>query len=211
MDARKLIYTDLKHREEIIWEKINWEKLKASSEEKERFVKEVLILYNHVFSLDEQELGWMHLAEFKIPTMPGELVQLPPRRLSPFNRGQVREEVAKLEEMGLVTKSLSPWSSPIVVVQRPGETKIWLCINFREMNKCIVDDHYPLLRVDDLIDGAGDGPVTHFSMLDLAKGFHQIPIEKNSQEKTAFVCLDGFMHWLYMPFGLKTCPSFSNG
>ncbi len=56
--------------------------------------------------------------------------------------------------------------------------------------------------------GAGDTPVTHFSMLDLAKGFHQVPIEKNSQEKTAFVYLDGFMHWLYMPFGRKTCPSF---
>ncbi len=55
---------------------------------------------------------------------------------------------------------------------------------------------------------AGDGPVTHFSMLDLAKGFHQVPIEKNSQEETAFVYQDGFMHWPYMPFGLKTCPSF---
>ncbi len=67
------------------------------------------------------------------------------KRLSPFNRGQVREEVAKLEEMGLVTKSSSPWSSPIVVVWQPGKTKIWLFVDFREINKCIVDDWYPLL------------------------------------------------------------------
>ncbi len=72
-------------------EKINWEKLNASLEEKELFVKEVLIPYNHVFSLGEWELGQMHLAKFKITTMPGEPVQLPPRRLSPFNRGQVWE------------------------------------------------------------------------------------------------------------------------
>ncbi len=79
MDAQNLIYTDLKRREQIICEKINWEKSNASPEEKERFVKEVLIPYNHVFSLDDWELGRMHLAEFKIPTTPGEPVQLPLR------------------------------------------------------------------------------------------------------------------------------------
>ncbi len=62
-----------------------------------------------------------------------------------------------------------------------------------------------------MIDGAGDGLVTHFSMLDLAKGFHQVPIEKNSQEMMAFVYPDGLMHWLYMPFRLKTCPRFFQG
>ncbi len=129
-DAHKLIYLDPKRREQIIHEKINWEKSNVTPKEKERFLKEVLIPYNHVFSLDERELGKTHLAEFKITTSPGDPVQLPPRRLSPFNRGTVREEVAKLEDMGLVTKSSSPWSSPIVVVRRPGETKIWLCVDF---------------------------------------------------------------------------------
>ncbi len=95
-----------------------------------------------------------------------------------------------------------------MVVWWPVEMKIWLCVDFHEINKHIVDDCYPHPRVDDLIDGAGDGPVTYFSTLNLAKGFHQVPNEKNSQEKTAFVYPDGFMHWLFMPFGLKTCPSF---
>ncbi len=50
--------------------------------------------------------------------------------------------------------------------------------------------------MDDLIERAGQGMVTHFSTMDLVKGFHQIEIEKDSQDKAAFINLNGFYKWL---------------
>ena len=50
----------------------------------------------------------------------------------------VQDEIETLECAGLITKSMSPWASPIVVVPKksqPGEPqKKRLCIDFRKIN-----------------------------------------------------------------------------
>ena len=50
----------------------------------------------------------------------------------------VQEEIETLERAGVITKSMSPWASPIVVVPKksqPGEPpKKRLCIDFRKIN-----------------------------------------------------------------------------
>ena len=52
----------------------------------------------------------------------------------------VQEEIETLERAGVITKSMSPWASPIVVVPKksqPGEPpKKRLCIDFRRSTTC---------------------------------------------------------------------------
>ncbi len=43
--------------------------------------------------------------------------------------------------------------------------------------------------------------------MDLKAGFHQIPIAKHDQDKSAFIYPGGFFKWLFMPFGLRNAPS----
>ena len=43
--------------------------------------------------------------------------------------------------------------------------------------------------------------------LDMASGFHQIPIHPNSTKYTALVTPDGQYEYVTMPFGLKNVPS----
>ncbi len=100
----------------MLREQVCWDKSNAMPEEKERFIKEALLPYNHVFALDEQKLGRTGIAKFKIQTSDGPPVNLPPHRLSPANRLAVQREVVKLEEMGLIVKASGDWASPIVVV-----------------------------------------------------------------------------------------------
>ena len=48
---------------------------------------------------------------------------------------------------------------------------------------------------------------TYLSKLDLTKGFYQIPIKPEHQDKTAFCSPWGKFRFTRMPFGLKNAPA----
>ena len=43
--------------------------------------------------------------------------------------------------------------------------------------------------------------------MDVLKGFHQIPIEKDSRKFLRIICHLGIYEYLRMPFGIKNAPS----
>lgn len=73
------------------------------------------------------------------------------------------------------------------------------------MNEKTVGDSYPIPSRIDIIDQLGGSK--YFSILDLAQGFHQIPMDKDSMSKTAFSTPYGHYEYKRMPFGLKTAPN----
>lgn len=80
-----------------------------------------------------------------------------------------------------------------------------LCIDYRELNANTVYEKYPLPLTNDQICRLRGAKL--FSCLDMASGFHQIPIHPNSIERTAFVTPEGQFEFLTMPFGLKNAPA----
>ncbi|CAF4951779.1 unnamed protein product [Pieris macdunnoughi] len=135
---------------------------------------------------------------------PDKIVQRRPYRLSPVEREKVREMIQDLKENGIIRDSSSPFSSPILLVKKKNGTDR-LCVDFRELNSNTVRDNYPLPLIADQIDRLGKA--RYYSCLDMASGFHGIPISEDSIEKTAFVTPDGQFEYLRMPFGLCNAPS----
>ena len=116
----------------------------------------------------------------------------------------VRQEVAKLVEMGVVEESTSPWASPIVPVPKPDDS-IWLCVDYRKLNSVTVADSYYMVTLEEILERVGSS--TCISKLDLCKGFYQIEVDEESVQKTAFITPFGKFQFKRMPFGLRNAPS----
>ncbi|VDI03210.1 Hypothetical predicted protein [Mytilus galloprovincialis] len=64
------------------------------------------------------EVGRTNLGSHSIKLNDEKPVREPPRRIPLYKRQAVEDEINKLEAQGLIEKSISPWSSQIVMVQK---------------------------------------------------------------------------------------------
>ena len=126
------------------------------------------------------------------------------RRLPVCCKEVVQWEVSKMLENGVIRRSTSPWSSPIVLVQkRDGSWRF--CIDFRRVNAVTHKDAYPLPRIDSTLDSLSGAQF--FLTLDLASGYWQVEVAEEDKEKTAFSSPQGHFEFNVMPFGLTNAPA----
>ncbi|CAA0809002.1 Unknown protein, partial [Striga hermonthica] len=113
----------------------------------------------------------------------------------------IEVEVDKLLRAGHVKEIQFPdWISNTVMV-RKALNKWRSCINFRDLNLACPKDHYPLPRIDQLVDSTAGCEL--LSMMDASQGYHQIPLAPEDQSKVSFVTSKGTYCYVVMPFGLK--------
>lgn len=82
-----------------------------------------------------------------------------------------------METQGIIEPSTSAWAAPVVIVRKKDGTA-WICVDFRKLNQVTKFDAHTILRNEDLLDTVGDAD--YITMLDLAKGYLQVPMEKDN-------------------------------
>ena len=94
--------------------------------------------------------------------------------------------------------TVSQWGSLLVPVAKKDKTTQW-AVDYRELNKYTLPDAYPtpLNQV-----------VEVFSLLNMAQAFHNVSIDKISQDATSFICMYGLFKFCCMPFGLKNAGNY---
>ncbi|KAL7288237.1 hypothetical protein TKK_0017578 [Trichogramma kaykai] len=130
-------------------------------------------------------------------------------RYSYHLKEEIQNQIRKLIKDEVIRPSNSPYSSPVWIVPKKidasGKRKYRMVIDYSKLNENTFDDRYPLPRMEDILENLGK--CSYFSTLDLAQGFHQIPLHSNSIEKTAFTVENGHYEYIRMPFGLKNAPA----
>ena len=120
--------------------------------------------------------------------------------------------VESLERAGVITKSMSKWASPIVIVPKKSASgeppKRRLCVDFRKVNELQQEvitagktigqiSIHPLPKIDEM-----------YAKLYLRSGYHHIALGKSSRAKTAFVAPFGKYEFLMVSFRLAQAPAY---
>ena len=152
-------------------------------EDLQKQVHELMIEYQHLFALNDLELGKKsmvkHEMEFSNPVPFKDRY----RRILPHEFEEVRNHLRDMLRVGAVRKSVSPWTSPVVLVQKK-DGSLRFCIDLRKFNSRTLKDAYSLLRIEESLDCLNGAII--FTSLDLKEGYWQVEMEENSIPYTAF-------------------------
>nr|GEV79866.1 putative reverse transcriptase domain-containing protein [Tanacetum cinerariifolium] len=111
------------------------------------------------------------------------------------------EQLKELSDKGFIRPSSSPWGAPTLFVKKK-DGSFRMRIDYRELNKLMVKNRYPLSRIDDLFDQLQGSSV--YSKIDLRSGYHQLRVREEDIPKTAFRTRYGHYEFQVMPFGLTS-------
>ena len=115
-----------------------------------------------------------------------------------------KQELDNLLECGIIVPSDSPWSFPPIPVRKKDGT-IRIVVDYRRLNSITVPLPFTMPTPESII--AKLGSAKYLSKMDLCKGFHQVPMDPDSQDFTAFSCKWGKFAYQCVPFGLRNAPA----
>lgn len=155
----------------------------------------------HSFSdLVRDSPGLTSLIEHDVVVGEASPIKQSPYRLNPTKMDIVNKEIEYMLKHDLIQPSVSPWSSPIVLVKK-SDGQYRMCVDYRKVNLHTKNDSFPLPRIDDCIDRIGSAKF--ITKLDLLKGYWQVPLSDRAREISAFVTPFGLYECKVMPFGMR--------
>lgn len=140
----------------------------------------------------------------RIPIHPDDdkLFASPPRQVVPHKRQVIDASISQLLEWDVIVPSTSLVGYPVVLVYQHNKWRF--CVDYRNLNIATVGEVYPMTRSDAIFDTLDGKRV--FSILDAARGYHQLPVAKCDRWMTAFITHRGLFHFKRMPFGRHNAP-----
>ncbi|GJY63505.1 putative reverse transcriptase domain-containing protein [Tanacetum coccineum] len=127
---------------------------KAKDKLEEKRLEDVPIIQDFlkVFPEDLPGVPPTRQVEFQIDLVPGAApVARVPYRLAPFEMKELLDQLQELSDKCFIRPSSSPWGALVLFVKKK-DGSFRMCIDYRELNKLTVKNHYPLLRINDLFD-----------------------------------------------------------
>ncbi|GKF47974.1 putative nucleotidyltransferase, ribonuclease H, partial [Tanacetum coccineum] len=161
--------------------------------------------FTDVFPEDLLGLPPQRQVEFRIDLVPGATPVVKSRyRPAPSEMQELSGQLQELQDKGFIRPSYSLWGAPVLFMKKK-DGSFRMCIDYRELNKITIKNHYPLPRIDDLFDQLQGA--CYFSKIYLLSGYHQLRVHEDDIPKTVFRTRYGHFEFTVMPFGLTNAPA----
>ncbi len=154
----------------------------------------------------------------QIRTMPGETFKIEltedykpfcvntPRTIPYSYQEKLKAELDLLESQNIIGKQIKPTSNcaPIVIAPKKNSDRIRLCVDLSKLNRYVKRERYqsttPAMAVADI----AKSDAKYFSTFDAYKGYHQCPLDEESQDLTTFITPFGRYKYLRAPYGISS-------
>ena len=175
--------------------------------------------FGNIISRSSTDVGRTKLHTLDVQVTEGSPVFMKKYTLPLKYQNFIDNETKRFEEAGLISRSLSNWSAPCMVVHKkqdsdnPHEVQLRMVIDYRQLNKIItsrapdrngkikkVISNYPIPTIESLL--ARLEGCRYFSILNLRSGYHHIGLSEQSKPLTAFTMHSGKFQWNVLPFGI---------
>jgi hypothetical protein len=125
-----------------------------------------------VFPKDLPSMPHKRKVEFAMELLPGTApISKRPYRVSRPKLVELKKQIDELSEKGYIRPRTSPWSAPVLFVEKKDGTRR-MCIDYRALNEVTIKNKYPLPRIEDMFDQLRGASV--FSKIDLRSGYHHL-------------------------------------
>lgn len=174
-------------------------------------LKNLILEFHDVFGLKDEKLTTNNFYKQKLKLTDETPVYIKNHRLPHSQKDEIKKQIDRMLKDNIIEPSISPYNSPIFLVPKksltgnPTEKRWRLVVDFRQLNKKLVRDVYPIPRIDDAIDELGNN--RYFSVLDLLQGFFQISLQDDSKDLTSFSTDSASYRFNRLPFGISVAPN----
>jgi len=124
--------------------------------------------------------------------------------LSKFEQEVLKEFIDENLINEFICLTSSSYGAPVLFVKKK-DGSLWLCIDFRRLNRITKGDQYLLLLISDLLDSPRKARI--YTKIDLQYAYHLVCIAEGDEWKTAFCTCYGAFEWSVMLFGLTNTPA----
>ena len=128
----------------------------------------------------------------------------PIHSLSPYKLRTLSEFIDEHLAYGFIHPSRFPCGAPVLFIKKK-DGSLWLCVDFRGLNKIMKKDCYLLPCISDLLNSPHRAQL--FTKIDLWHTYHLVWIQEGDEWKTTFHTHYGSFEWCVMPFGLTNAPA----
>ena len=158
---------------------------------------------------DKHRSCWLRPRSGRVNVMKARFrVEGPPikqkiRPLPEVLRLELERQLESMLKAGVIRPSKSPWgSAPVFVKKKTGEWR--LCLDYRDLNKRMITDAYPIPLVWENVQMAAHHQL--YTCIDCNWGFWNVPLEEESKAYTAITTHKGSFEFQVVPFGIKNSP-----
>ena len=129
-----------------------------------------------------------------------------PRSIPFAYRDKLTAELELLQQQHIIAPVTAPtdWCAPIVVTPKKNSDSIRMCVDLSHLNRFVKRERYQSPSPAEAVADMAASNAKFFTVLDARKGYHQCPLDKESQLLTTFITPFGRYKYLRAPYGISS-------